>query len=177
MSVKKENREVVAAPQYYINNPMECDDDTALLIYNSITEYTEKLISDDTVEEFYRQLGTPGDWSADSIYDVMNNHIEAVVVHVLEQIENSGYSEDVVVAQSRWILGDNGPYHYWIKYRTPDGDVYHFDPICPWGVSDYKYLPRIRENISFVDEKTEEKVLDPRAHPNIFIGGYYQMQK
>lgn len=163
-------------PEYYIQDPERCDDEKAILLHESITEYVGELIDDGTIGEFYRHLTESSDLSVSDVEDVINGHSEAVVVHVLEKFEDSGFDQDCVSPHTRWIVGDNGPYHYWISYKNPTGKTYHFDPACPWGVSDYRHLPKIKTRLNFVQKKTESKQLDPRADPNLLITGFYQIK-
>lgn len=165
------NRDLTTAPEYYVEDADDCEDQVAVAIMEAINRRVNALIDSDEIDRFYPE-------PCCRPVDVNRGHCEAVVIYVYDSLVEAGFDEEKIEILNRVFIpyGVDKQRHSWIAYHAPNGKDYHFDAECPWGVHPWYYLPTFhRHPNEFNQPEIQFYTADPRNDPYNCIRGFVGM--
>jgi len=128
------------SPVYYIENVDTCDDEFAVFIYNSMFDRVEQILRSREVINYYKNTNI----NIAGFNSINDGHCEDIATYTYEEIKTSTF--DVSRVRVLCLFHDDFPdynntQHTWIEYTSPEGDIFHFDSLAPWGVKDIMHVP------------------------------------
>jgi hypothetical protein len=159
------------APSYYIKNYNKCDDPYAIFIFDRILSHTNKLILSKEIDEVYENMPVR------NATEINNGHCEYISVATYNDIVESNFNEkrSKIINRVWKNYGPGKQLHSWIRYTTKDGNEYHFDSECLWGVQNWIYLPTIFRRIDMI-EYSRFHDQHPLEDPYNDVRGFYGLK-
>jgi len=160
------------SPVYYIENVDACADAFAVFIHNSIFDRVEQILMSRDIIDYYKDTNI----CIGGFHSINKGHCEDIAAYTYEEIKRSTF--DVSCVRVLCLFYDDSPdtnntQHTWIEYRSPEGDIYHFDSLVPWGVEDMMHIPIMYSFPWATNVTSSIKEIDPYNDIPEQIAGVY----